>query len=241
MEAFNCFYFGGESSADYGIRIESPASISGAERSITLQEVPGRNGALILDDGYYKNLSVSYDTWIKCPGIDDRAAWARRLKGWLLSKPGEYRVLYDSYDGNYCRFACYSGGLDISVPTRSVVQQTITFTAKPMAYLRSGLRLRKIYRGETFINPHKFEALPYFKITGNGDVVLYVGEKSWTIRGVEEYVEIDSERMSTYKDTQALNDRKEGTGYPTLPTGRVGITWTGDISKVEMMPRWCTL
>mgnify|MGYP001851675199 FL=1 len=226
---------------DYGIKIDSPAAISGAERSITLQEVPGRNGALILDDGYYNNLDVSYDTWIKCPGIDDRAAWARRLKGWLLSKPGEYRVLYDSYDGNYCRFACYSGGLDISVSTRLVVQQTITFTAKPMSYLRSGLRLREISRGEIFVNPHRFEALPYIKITGNGDVDLHVGDKSWKIKDVDGYVEMDSERMSTYKGTQALNNHKEGDGYPTLPTGHVSITWDGDITKVEMIPRWCTL
>lgn len=235
------FCFGGKSSLDYGIKISSPSTLSGAEREITVQQVPGRNGALLIDSGYYNNLDISYDTWIKVPSLTERAAWARRLKGWLLSQPAAYRELYDSYDGNYCRMACYSGGLEITTPTNRVVQQTLTFTSKPFAYLRDGLRLREIKNKAILINPHQFPARPYIKITGSGDITLQVGNRSWKITGVDGYVELDCERMSTYKGTQALNDRKEGEGYPILPTGSTGVSWGGDVSKLEIMPRWCTL
>lgn len=237
------FFFGGESSDAYGITIASPPDIPGAERSITEQNVPGRNGALLIDDGYYKNTTVTYkDTWIKFPRDESAANYARRLKGWLLSAPGEYRQLYDSYDGDYCRYAYFSGSLDSTVATRGIIQQDLQFACKPFQYLRSGLNLREVNSGDSLINPHRFPTSPYIKITGSGDVTLSVGNSSWTFSGITDYIEIDSERMATYKGTLLQNQRKHGDGYPQLDIGNTGISWSGGtVQKVEIIPRWRTL
>lgn len=243
MALHNMFYFGGESSADYGITISAPAILAGAERAMTEQYIPGRSGALIIDNGYYKNVTVEYkNTWIKVPDMYSQAEYARLLKAWLLSQPGEYRELYDSYDGDYCRMGFYSGKIDIDAPARTVIQQDIKFSCKPYQYLRSSLRLRQLANGETLVNPHRFAAAPYIKITGSGDITLTVGNNSWLLSGVDGYIELDSERMNTYKGTQLLNDHKSGAGYPALAVGHTGIRWSGGtVQKVEIIPRWCTL
>lgn len=238
----NQFVFGGESSLDCGLYITEPGVFGAPERSITEQNVPGRNGAILIDDGYYKPRPVKYKVWLDSPSADDRAAWCRRAAAWLLSKPGAYRELYDSYDPDYCKIAYYSGGLDMDAADAPILQQTLEFSCKPYQYLRSGLRLREVGNGETLVNPHRFAATPYIKITGSGDITLTVGNNSWMLSGVDGYIELDSECMSTYRGTQLLNDRKSGAGYPALAVGHTGIRWSGGtVQKVEIIPRWCTL
>lgn len=238
----NQFVFGGESSLDYGLYITESGVFGAPERSITEQNVPGRNGAILIDDGYYKPRAVKYKVWLDSPAASDRAALSRRVAAWLLSNPGEYRELYDSYDPDYCKIAYYSGGIDMDASDAPILQQTLAFSCKPYQYLRSSLRLRQLVNGETLVNPHRFPAAPYIKITGSGDITLSVGNNSWLLSGVDGYIELDSERMSTYKGTQLLNDHKSGTGYPTLAVGHTGIRWSGGtVQKIEIMPRWCTL
>lgn len=236
------FYFGGESSTDYGLAVSSPPMLSGAERSVTLTQIPGRNGALIMDDGYYNNVELSYETWAKAPKLVSQAKWARQLKGWLLSQPGEYRELYDSYDPNYCRFACYTGGLEIDATVPGIIQQTLKFTAKPFAYLRSSLTLHD-YGGTdvAIVNPTRFPAYPLVKIYGDGNITLETDGATSTlaIESVDGYVVIDSERMAIYKDTQSLMSQSTVAGWPVLnPGGQKQITATGNVTKLEIAPRW---
>jgi len=237
----NQFVFGGESSLDYGLYITEPGVFGAPERSITEQNVPGRNGAILIDDGYYKQRIAKYKVWMDVSHMDDRAVWCRRAAAWLLSQPGAYRKLYDSYDPDYCKLAYYSGGIDMDASDAPILQQALEFSCKPYQYLRSGLHLRQLSNGETLVNPHRFLAVPYIKITGNGTVTLGVGDNSWQFN-VDEYVEIDSERMSTYKGSQLQNSCKHGAGYPMLGIGHTRITWSGgSVQKVEIIPRWCTL
>lgn len=242
MAQSNRFIFGGESSLDYGLYVLEPSTFGAPERAVTEQEVPGRNGVLLIDNGYYKNRAIKYKTWLDTPKAEDRGPWSRNLAAWLLSSPGEYRELYDSYDPDYCKLAYFKGGLDMSAADTPVLQQTIEFSCKPFQYLRSGLNLREVNSGDSLINPHKFPALPYIKITGSGDVTLSVGNSSWTFSGITDYIEIDSERMATYKGTLLQNQGKHGDGYPQLDIGNTGISWSGGtVQKVEIIPRWRTL
>ena len=58
-----------------------------------------------------------------------------------------------------------------------------------------------------------------------------------TLKDVDEYITINSEKKRTHKDLTLLNNKKVG-NFPTLSHERNTISWTGSISKIEIIPNW---
>lgn len=67
------------------------------------------------------------------------------------------------------------------------------------------------------------------------------GTNSWGFAGVDEYIEIDSERMNCYKGTVLKNDILSGEGFPVLKPGMTTIACAGNVRRIEVIPRWCCL
>lgn len=61
------------------------------------------------------------------------------------------------------------------------------------------------------------------------------------ISDLDEYIEIDSELMNCFKDTILKNDKVKGTEFPVLQPGVCTINCTGDVTRIEVIPRWCCL
>ena len=53
--------------------------------------------------------------------------------------------------------------------------------------------------------------------------------------------EIDSELMNCFKDTILKNDTVKGAEFPVFKSGVCTINCTGDVSRIEVIPRWCCL
>lgn len=246
----NSFNFGGEPSYNYGIAIEAPPTISGAERGIETISIPGRDGELLIDKGYYKNVTVSYETWAYVPCARNytnchvfsyykQSEWAHSVKSWLQSQPCVYRPLSDTYDNGYIRYGYFSGEFNANAEANTIIKQTITFSCKPFCYSSVGLESHTLKSGEILKNPFQFTAKPLIEIFGNGTATLEVGDKSWTI-DVDGSITMDSELKQIYKGTQNLSGNKHGDSYPELPPGECGITFSG-CDSVIITPRWCTL
>ena len=73
---FNSLIFGSINSADYGIYITGESVYDAPERAVEMVKVPGRNGALALDQGRWENIEVSYPAG--CFG-DDQNDFATRI------------------------------------------------------------------------------------------------------------------------------------------------------------------
>lgn len=246
----NSFNFGGEPSYNYGIVIEAPPQISGAERDVEEVSIPGRDGSLLIDKGYFKNVTVSYDTWSYMPPANNyinphvckyssQYAWAHSIKGWLQSQPGVYRPLWDTYDTLFVRYGRFKGEFNANAEANTILKQTLSFDCKPFAYSIRGMEPQTVQSGTVLNNPFPFTAKPLIEILGNGTATLEVGDRSWTI-AVDGNATIDSERMQIYKGTQNLSGSKHGDGYPELPPGDCGIRYSG-CDNVMITPRWCTL
>lgn len=52
--------FDGQSSGTYGVYITGDAVFNAPERDVEMITIPGRNGALALDNGRFENISVTY-------------------------------------------------------------------------------------------------------------------------------------------------------------------------------------
>lgn len=234
----NYFYFDGGRSIDYGIRISKEATLSAPERDVEVFSVPGRSGELVIDKGRFGPQLVTYEAFFRCPD-GERAAYARRIKSWLLGTPG-YRELADTYDRQYYRLARYSGALDIEAVGRRFGKLNLTFSCQPFRLRQDGRALRELPLESTVYNPEDWPSKPYFKLYGDGDIRLAVGGRVWQFSGVSGYIEVDSEIMETHKNLLPQNSKKTGDSYPELAPGWNLVKATG-ATKIEMIPRWCTL
>lgn len=89
------------------------------------------------------------------------------------------------------------------------------------------------------INPTMQTARPLIRVYGYGTVV--VGEETITIAQYNKpYVDIDCDVMDCYYNADNLNAYVsfQSHEFPTLHAGITGITYSGSITKVEVMPRW---
>ncbi len=67
------------------------------------------------------------------------------------------------------------------------------------------------------------------------------GTKIWIFSDIDEYVECDSELMNFYKDTELKNSYVSGYEFPELITGDTTISFDGDITGIDIIPRWVCL
>ena len=57
------------------------------------------------------------------------------------------------------------------------------------------------------------------------------------INNVNEYVELDSKLLSCRNKDKTSKSRDMIGHFPLLSLGKNNISWIGDVSKVEMLPR----
>ena len=58
---------------------------------------------------------------------------------------------------------------------------------------------------------------------------------------IDEYLEIDSELMNCFKGTELKNGSVSGDGFPELSKGDNVLSFSGGITRVEIVPRWVSL
>lgn len=115
----------------------------------------------------------------------------------------------------------------------------VTFKCQPFYYLITGNTLQKFKKNNIKISGQgSVKSEPYIKIIGNGSFQLAVNDKICNFKDVNGYIEIDSNKLIAYKDTMNQGDKMEG-DFPYLnPTGINYITWTGNITELQIRPRW---
>ena len=239
MEKLPFLMFKEHSSLEYGLLITEKGSYKGAQRDITYTSVPGRSGDLMTDNGRYKNVKIPYKLALLNTTAWDFKELARLIRGWLLAEQG-YFPLWDSYDGKYYRLASYTNEVDIEQELRSVGKLSLSFNCKPFKYSFEGQRTVEMTAAGTLYNAEQYESKPYIKVVGSGTITLAINNSSVTLSSVDEYIELDSEMLNAYKGTAAANNQMSG-DFPVLVPGKNNISWTGNVTRLEIVPRWCCL
>ena len=241
MKNLPYFIFDDMNSLDESLLVQKKNTYKGAARDLSYISVPGRSGDILKDNRRYKNVMIQYDVAAIAKQSLDIAEIARRLREKFLLKVGYYK-LRDSYDPRYFRLASYSEEFDLEAEMPELGFSSIAFNCKPMRYLLSGEYVTTFTEsGGVLVNPEKCPSKPYIKITGSGDISLFISNTVFHFRGVEEYIELDSEAMIAYKGNVNENNKMYTPEYPMLFAGANIIEWTGNVSKIEIKPRWCTL
>ena len=238
MEYLN---FGGIDSSLYGVYISSGAAFNSPERAVELVSVPGRNGNIIIDQGRFENITVTYPAGIFRDNRRKMATKIKEFRSALISKKG-YQRLWDSYNPFEFRLAAFNSEISVEALNRNELGTfDLTFTAKPQRFLVSGETLMEIANGKGITNPTPFNSRPLIHLVGYGQVSI--GSYVFTISGstsIDMY--IDCETMEAYSISGGIitsrNSVLVASEFPQLVPGASGVTYPGTITKFEIVPRW---
>ena len=114
----------------------------------------------------------------------------------------------------------------------------LSFNCKP--YRKKASDKITITQKNTVVTNEFMDSEPHIKIFGSGDVDLKIGSQTIKLTNIENYIEIDSELMNCYKDNVNQNNRMSGE-FPILKSGDNSVTWSGNVTKIEIEPRWVRL
>ena len=206
----------------------------------TFKQIPGRSGDLIIDNGKYPNIPIKYTMSLVRQCEITLADLTNKIKDWLLIGPG-YFPLWDSYDPRYIRYASVTSGFAFSQEAKDVGTFPITFNCMPLKCAVDGLRAIEIpAAGATLINPEQYNSKPYIKVYGSGDITMSINSQTVTIDSLDGYAEMDSLSMTIYKAQSSLSSKMSG-AFPVFVPGDNEISFTGNVTGAEIVPRWCRL
>ena len=228
------FEFAGARNTDKGVRLLSlPVRYHPEERG-KLVEVPGRDGYLWAGEDAYGDVTVR----VQCQTTDeaDMAAVSAWLRG-----AGELRFSDDPerfYRARVVKEFSRSAAMN-----RFVNQAfTVTFDCQPFVYHRGVEDVVITATPHTVSNPGTHKSAPRLTIEGTGDAVLTIGTQVVEIEGLEDGIIIDSELGDCFNLTESalLNGKVTlmDEDFPMLAPGANIISWTGNVTKVTVTPRW---
>ena len=73
-------------------------------------------------------------------------------------------------------------------------------------------------------------------VYGNGEVTLMVGMTIVEL-DVSGSITLDTPLMEAYSGSTSMNSAMSG-DFPVLLPGQNAISWTGNVTKVEILPNW---
>ena len=222
--------------------------------------VPGRSGDVLLYNGRYSNVDITYRFGIT-NNFDTNYT---NLIAALLGSPGYHKLVDSKHPGVY-RMAAVDKVIDpVMSQQLSVGEFDVTFNCKPQIYLDSGEDPELMWSRSTDIsssitNPTGFAAYPLIKITMQtynpgsftisftGEIYysIYFNEKltTGTFSGV---ITCDPENGDVYDGNgKSLNEYAEINKFSIPANGIMGISLSSNakavVNKVEVIPRWWKL
>lgn len=171
---FNSLQFGGIDSADFGIYITGEAVYNAPERAVELVSVPGRNGAIAIDQGHWENIEIEYPAGLFG---DDQTNFRKAMNDFrnaCMAQLG-YQRLTDTYHPDEYRMAMFISGLEaeaVETNNGTGAEFTLKFNAKPQRWLTSGEMDYSVNSGGYVPNATKYDSLPTIKVEGEGNITI---------------------------------------------------------------------
>lgn len=232
------FWIDGERCDDYGIHLQGPMTFSSTQANVETFTVPGRNGDLHVYDGSYQNIAAA----VRCFALDpnDVSEATTAIKRWSLLQRG-YRRLEVSNEPGYFRLAAVTSGPETEIRMRRLAPFTLSFDCQPQKYLVSGEREITILQSGAKLRNVGFPALPLITAYGNGAGTIAINGVTVQIKSMSEYLTIDSEMQNAYKGATLQNSVVYAPEFPVFENGMNEVTFSGDVERLVIKPRWWEL
>lgn len=224
----NWFKFNNKSSLDFKTLIvnELPSIIKPKEK-VNKYDIESRNGELILPTGFYSNMPKSVKCTIRnLSEIDEIISWLK----------GSGNVIFSNQEDRYYQ-AVIINQIDFDRVIKQYRKFIIQFECQPFGYLLEGQNKIVFTEKGSIKNIGSFESEPLINIYGKGDLDISIGQTTFTLKGISDYVTVDTPLLEVYKSTELLNRVFYGE-FPTIPIGESGVNFSNNVTKVEIVPNW---
>ena len=78
---------------------------------------------------------------------------------------------------------------------------------------------------------------PTITVYGSGEITLMVGTQIVELTDIEDSITLNTSLMEAYKGDLSMNGCMSGE-FPVLNPGANAISWSGNVTKVEVQPNW---
>ena len=223
------FTFKGIDSREMGVIVTAMPETVRAERRIESITVAGRNGSLHKDEGVYE----SYDRTMECALI--KRARLDEIAAWLV---GSGEMTFSTEPDKVYRVTI-ANKISITQMMRVFQKFQIILDTQPFKYSVNALSDSLDLTAPTTIrNSGTVYSEPLIVVYGSGDITLTINGADFPLYGVNESITIDSEMMEVFKGNANQNSKYGGMEFPRFEVGKNEISWTGNVSKIKIQPRW---
>lgn len=234
------FFYGGRYSHEMGLNISADTAQTSPGYDVEFQDVPGKDGDMAMDNKRLLPFIYPIRTLLQ-PETDNIHLATSKVSQWLKNDV-RYKPLMLSWDPAYVYSAIYFEQFDIEDLLPKFGRIPLNFKCHPVKYALSGQQKMVFQNGTAIFNPENRPSKPLVEITGSGNITLQNNGQDWIVlTAVDGYITIDARTMSVYRGTEKAFSKMNANLKPMFPvfnSGNNQITWSGDVSKVEITPRW---
>lgn len=236
------FFINGHHSEEFNVFIQNRPVSTSAGRVIELREREG-NDSIVIDKGYYKNVTRKIECYYKAPTISDVQEWEDRITEWL--DMGSYSDFIVYYDPQYIYQAIVTDPPEFkgTRKTGNLVPFEFTVSLRPFKANRVGKITIKLEQNPfKIINTEKYSSKPLIKLAGSGDASFFVNDQEFKLKQLDRELVIDSLVEESYRDLDGALEHQDHVttflDFPELSPGENIIRWDKNIKSVELVPRW---
>lgn len=220
------FIFKNINSLDMGIVVNVLPPITKASRDMNKISIPGRDGHLTQDFETYGSTVKSVEcTILDISMVDQVIAW--------LDGSGE--VIFSNQEDRK-----YQASIMNQIPFSKIIRKwykfIVIFECQPFAFSINN-QLITLTEPCSIHGAGTHKSKPVITVYGTGSIELNVNDKTIHLTNVSDYVTIDSNLMDAYKGFELKNTYMLGEFPELIPCENV-ISWSGDVSKIEITPNW---
>lgn len=234
------FELNGRKSTEFGVFVDTYPDIILPSERVQTHQIPGRHGDVKKKENAFNPIILPIECFSRnIEHVDDFSAWVREF-GWLRL-------------GKYPNFA-YKGSMISQIDIAQVMKGRenrrfpVLFDCQPFRYIWPEAEPIEIVTANNpvgsyaVMNPGNVESEPRFIIEGSGEFTLTIGLTMITFKNVEDGVILDCEMQECFNLEESLlvNDWVEigDDEFPKLNAGATMISWSGDVTKITILPRW---
>ena len=225
------FEWNGVRCTDLGIHVEEQPPLTLASERATFTNAPGRPGSLttLEGDDVYDDMILTANCFIT--SIDNYEDIAAYLKGsgkvTFATRPEGF---YYARIVNQISFDRILRGN----PHRSFA---VNFRCKPFWYPESVAAITLTSSTSFVNNPGNVYSEPVITVRGSGEITLMVGTTIVELSDISGSITLNSELKDAYTGVFTANSKMSGE-FPVLQPGSNAVSWSGNVSSVEIMPNW---
>ena len=212
-----------------GILISAMPDIMKPQRRETEITIPGRNGVLTIDEGTYEAYTLSVACGTRGTArLNEIVSWLDGNGDLILST--EPDKVYKARIGN---------AISISDVIYLYTSFLVQFKVFPFKYsVDQADEELNLSVPTTIYNQGTIYSEPIITVFGTGNITVTINGASYTISGIDGYVTINSEIQEVYKNNTNKNNSFLAMDFPRFQVGENTVSWTGNVSRIEIKPNW---